>query len=100
METPDFPLPAPEAPPQPIHHFTPEDTAEHIRGLQASADLLDTLIAEGVHNQYTHDSADRNVRHIGIMCAMDHVQCCGTDLTPFTDAQTRGLEWMGTPFTE
>ena len=76
------------------HQFSPEATAEHIRGLQASADLIDSLIAAGVKDAETMDCMDRNVRHIGIMCAMDHVQCCGEDLTPFTDAQHRGAAWL------
>lgn len=96
MEDTTEPLPEPAH----EHHFTPEDTAEHLRGLQASADLIDALIAEGVHNAETHDCADRNVRHIGIMCAMHHLQCCGSDLSPYKEAQSRGLAWMGTPFTE
>jgi hypothetical protein len=78
------------------HQFTPEDTAEHIRGLQDSADLIDQLIAEGVKNDETRDTMDRNVRHIGIMCAMSHIQNCGTDLAPYTDAQHRGAGWINT----
>jgi hypothetical protein len=76
------------------HTFSEEDTAQHIRGLQDSADLIDRLIADGVKDDETRDTMDRNVRHIGIMCAMDHVQCCGSDLTPYTDAQARGAAWL------
>ena len=76
------------------HTFSEEDTMQHIKGLQASADLIDRLIADGVKNDETRDTMDRNVRHIGIMCAMDHVQCCGSDLTPYTAAQHRGAAWL------
>jgi hypothetical protein len=76
------------------HHFTPEDTAEHLRGLQASADLIDALIAEGNDGDEQRDTMDRNVRHIHIMCAMDHLKCCGTDLKPYTDAAARGSAWL------
>jgi hypothetical protein len=76
------------------HTFTPEDTAEHLRGLQASADLIDALIAAGVKDAETRDTMDRNVRHIGIMCAMPHLQECGADLTPYTDAAHRGAAWL------
>ena len=74
--------------------FSLEDTAEHLRGLQDSVNLIDSLIAAGVKNSETTDTMDRNVRHIGIMCAMDHLKNCGEDLTPFTDAAHRGAAWL------
>lgn len=77
--------------------FTPEETAQHITGLQHSVDLIDLLISEGIHDEETHDTMDRNVRHIGIMCGMTHLQSCGTDLSPFLEAQSRGVSWMSHP---
>jgi hypothetical protein len=74
--------------------FSPEDTAEHLRGLQASADLIDALIAANDRSAEQRDTMDRNVRHIGIMCAMPHLQECGADLTPYTDAAHRGAAWL------
>jgi hypothetical protein len=74
--------------------FTPEDTAEHLRGLQASADLIDALIEAGVNDAETRDTMDRNVRHIGIMCAMQHIKDSGADLKPYTDAAHRGAAWL------
>jgi len=74
--------------------FSPEATAEHLRGLQDSVNLIDSLIAAGVKDADTTDTMDRNVRHIGIMCAMDHLKNCGEDLTPFTDAAHRGAAWL------
>ena len=76
------------------HTFTPEDTAEHLRGLQDSADLIDALIDADDRSDEQRDTMDRNVRHIGIMCAMQHLQDCGADLTPFTDAAHRGAAWL------
>jgi hypothetical protein len=76
------------------HIFTAEDIAHQINGLQDSADLIDRLISEGSRDPEAMDSMDRNVRHIGIMCAMDHLKNCGEDLTPFTDTQARGAAWM------
>lgn len=82
------------------HQFTPEDTQEHLRGLQASVDLIDLLIAQGIHTAETHDTMDRNVSHIGIMCALPHICTCGSDLSPFTAAANRGAAWMAHPLDE
>ena len=75
--------------------FSPEATAEHLRGLQASADLIGSLIASNERTPEALDTMDRNVRHIAIMCAMQHIKDSGTDLTPFTTAAADGLEWIG-----
>ena len=74
------------------HQFTPEDTAEHLRGLQSSADLIDALIAAGDRSDEQRDTMDRNVRHIGIMCAMPHL--AGEDLEPYEAAAARGSAWL------
>lgn len=76
----------------PQHTFTPEDTAEHLRGLQASADLIMFLIENSGRSEEAMDTMDRNVRHIGIMCAMDHLK--DQDLQPFQDAAAAGSAWM------
>ena len=75
--------------------FSPEATAEHLRGLQASADLIGSLIASNERTPEALDTMDRNVRHIAIMCAMQHIKDSGADLTPFTQAAADGLEWIG-----
>lgn len=75
--------------------FSPEATAEHLRGLQASADLIGSLIAANERTPEAIDTMDRNVRHIAIMCAMQHIKDSGADLTPFTQAAADGLEWIG-----
>lgn len=75
--------------------FSPEATAEHLRGLQASADLIGSLISSNERTPEALDTMDRNVRHIAIMCAMQHIKDSGADLTPFTQAAADGLEWIG-----
>ena len=75
--------------------FSPEATAEHLRGLQASADLIGSLISSNERTPEAIDTMDRNVRHIAIMCAMQHIKDSGADLTPFTQAAADGLEWIG-----
>ena len=75
--------------------FSPETTAEHLRGLQASADLIASLIAANERTEEAVATMDRNVRHIAIMCAMQHIKDSGADLTPFTAAAADGLEWIG-----
>ncbi len=79
----------------PAIEFSPEATAEHLRGLQASADLIGSLIASNERTPEALDTMDRNVRHIAIMCAMQHIKDSGADLTPFTQAAADGLEWIG-----
>ena len=74
--------------------FTEADTAEHLRGLQDSADLIDALIDADDRSAEQRDTMDRNVRHIHIMCAMPHLQDSGADLTPYTDAAHRGAAWL------
>jgi hypothetical protein len=75
--------------------FDSEATAEHLRGLQASADLIASLIAANERTDEALATMDRNVRHIAIMCAMQHIKDSGADLTPFTQAASDGLEWIG-----
>ena len=79
----------------PAIEFSPEATAEHLRGLQASADLIGSLIAANERTPEALDTMDRNVRHIAIMCAMQHIKDSDADLTPFTTAAADGLEWIG-----
>ena len=76
------------------HAFTEQDTADNLKGLQDSVDLIDALIAAGDRSEEQRDTMDRNVQHIHIMCAMDHLKCCGTDLKPYTDAAARGAAWL------
>ena len=82
----------PDTTPQSTHTFTPEDIAEHLRGLASSADLIASLVAANDRSEEAMDTMDRNVRHIGIMCVMDHLK--DQDLQPFQDAAAAGSAWM------
>lgn len=72
--------------------FTDEEKQMHLRQLAESADLIDALIAAGDRSDEQRDTMDRNVRHIGIMCAMPHL--AGKDLDQFRAAQSRGSAWL------
>jgi hypothetical protein len=76
------------------YRFTTEDTAQNLSALQDSVNLIDALIEANDRSDEQRDTMDRNVRHIHIMCAMDHLKCCGTDLKPYTDAAARGSAWL------
>ena len=75
--------------------FSPEQTAEHLAALPHSVAVIDRLFASNERTPEALDEMDRNVRHIAIMCAMQHIKDSGADLKPFTDAAARGLEWVG-----
>ena len=76
------------------HEFSAEETAEHLRGLQASADVIGSLMASNGHDQETMDTMDRNVRHLEIMLSMSHIQSAGADLSPYEAAITAGKAWL------
>ena len=78
----------------PAIEFSPEATAEHLRGLQASADLIGSLIAANERTPEALDTMDRNVRHLEIMLSMSHIQAAGADLAPYTAAITAGKAWL------
>ena len=75
--------------------FSPEQTAEHLAALPHSVAVIDRLIEADERTPEALDEMDRNVRHIAIMCAMKHIKESGADLKPFTDAASRGLDWIG-----
>lgn len=74
--------------------FSHEETAEHLRGLQASADLIGSLIAADERTDEAIATMDRNVRHLEIMLGMAHIQQSGTDFAPYTSAITAGKAWL------
>lgn len=76
------------------HEFSASETAEHVLGLQASMEVIDSLIAANVRTDAAHDDMDRNVRHLEIMLGMSHIQKSGTDLSPYTAAIAAGKAWM------
>lgn len=74
--------------------FSESATAEHLRGLQASADLISSLIAADERTPKTFATMDRNVRHLEIMLSMSHIQAAGADLAPYEAAITAGKAWL------
>lgn len=78
----------------PSIEFSPEATAEHLRGLQASADLIGSLVAANKRMPESIDTMDRNVRHLEIMLAMSHIQAAGADLSPYEAAIIAGKAWL------
>ena len=76
------------------HAFTEYDVARHIAGLKDSADLIDAIVAANERNDDQFAAIGRNVQHIEIMCAMQHIKDSGADLKPYTDAAARGAAWL------
>jgi hypothetical protein len=74
--------------------FSPEATAEHLRGLQASANLIGQIAAGAERTTELEDTMDRNIRHLEIMLSMSHIQAAGADLAPYTAAITAGKAWL------
>jgi hypothetical protein len=74
--------------------FSPEATAEHLRGLQASADLIGKIAAGAERTTELEDTMDRNVRHLEIMLSMSHIQAAGADLDPYQAAIVAGKGWL------
>lgn len=74
--------------------FSPETIQEHLNGLQASADLIAKLIADDEKIEETLATMDRNIRHLEIMMAMDHIKNSNTNLAPFIAAKDSGKAWM------
>jgi len=78
--------------------YTPEDTAEHIQGLQDVSDLIRIIIAGNYPVNIINPESPiaimgRQTGHIRIMLAMPHIQASGVDLTPFETAADDGEAW-------
>lgn len=76
------------------HHFhsLPDPIVDYLRGLQASADVIDAIIANNDGSADTRDSMTRNVSHIHIMCQKSELE--QSDLTTYMGAAERGLAWL------
>lgn len=74
--------------------FTPEQVQEHLAGLQASVDVIEKLITAGIKTQEEKDIMDRNIRHLEIMMAYDHIKNAGVSLAPYAAAVQSGKAWM------
>lgn len=74
--------------------FSESATAEHLLGLQASADLIASIISADERMERAIAAMDRNVRHLEIMLGMGHIQQSGTDFAPYTAAIEAGKAWL------
>lgn len=70
--------------------YTAEETSQHIEALGDSVTVIDEAIATGERDEDTLNLIDRNVRHIEIMLAKEHIQASQADFKPFEDAIKRG----------
>ena len=68
------------------------DVEQDIKALGDSVTVIDEMLAIDDPTEDDLDTLDRNVRHIEIMLAKDHIQNSGEDLTVFEDAVGRGRE--------
>ena len=78
--------------------YTPEDTAEHIQGLQDVANLIQIIIAGNypantINPESPTALMGRQTGHIRIMLGMPHIQASGVDLAPFETAADDGESW-------
>ena len=76
------------------HEFSASETAEHMLGLQASMEVIDSLISDDLRTDESRDRMDRNVRHLEIMLGMGHIQQSGTDFAPYNAAIIAGKAWL------
>lgn len=78
----------------PQFQFTPEQVEQQIRALGDSIHVINTIIAGNASDEETRDRMDRNVRHLQIMLAYDHIKSAGADLSPSEAAIAAGQAWL------
>lgn len=76
------------------------DPLSQIRAMGDSEWLIRKLIAEGVHNEESHNTIKRNVDHLDLMLGKDHIKDAGQDLTSLQEAATLGREFVAVEITE
>ena len=86
LPTPNVPVSQPK--------FTAEEVEKHVRGLDASAELIRKLIADNQKTPENLDTMSRNVRHLQIMMAFDSIKNSEWDLTDYDAAIAEGNAWM------
>lgn len=74
--------------------FTAEEVEKHIHGMDASVNLINSLISENSKTEEKLDTMDRNVRHLEIMMAFDSIKNSEWDLRDYTKAVSDGRAWM------
>jgi hypothetical protein len=75
-----------------MEEITAEQVAQDIKALGDSVTLIDAILAQDVRTEEDDDTLDRNVRHIEIMLAKEHIKSSGADLKPFKDAVAKGTK--------
>jgi len=75
-------------------NFTPELVQKHIASIEAAASAIDSVIESGISGDLIREAMGRHMRHIEIMCSMDHIKGSGVDLEPFAEAHSRGEAWL------
>ena len=70
------------------------DVEQDIKALGDSVTVIDQMLAIDEPTEEDLDTLDRNVRHIEIMLAKDHIKNSGKNLKPFKDAVARGRETL------
>lgn len=76
------------------HKISAEELDQHFKALGDSVDLIHRLKdngpREGQSAEEAADEVSRNVEHIKIMLEKNFIKDSGRDLTPYTDAVTKG----------
>jgi hypothetical protein len=67
-------------------------TQQDITALGHSVIVIDDVLALDTPDEEQLDALDRNVRHIEIMLAKEHIIDSGADLSEFESAVARGRE--------
>lgn len=76
------------------NQFSSEELAEHMMGLRASLEVIETMSTAYGKSDENRDRMDRNIRHIEIMCALPHIASSGIDLSPYVRAVEIGKAWL------
>lgn len=69
-----------------------EQTEQDIKALGDSVAVIDQVLALDTPDEEALDALDRNVRHIEIMLAKEHIKKSGANLKSFEKAVTNGRE--------
>lgn len=65
-----------------------------ITAMGHSVDLINQLAQGDDHSENTHNTIDRNVRHLEIMLEKDHIKNSGSNLTVFETAINSGRTFI------
>ena len=74
--------------------FTAEEVEKHVKGLDASVEVIKKLLAENVKTEEHKDTMSRNTRHIRIMLGFDSIANSDWDLREYVKAATDGEAWL------